>query len=120
MLKVGILPYAGDDGGEHGQAYRLRIDLEGGCCYLALRCPDEHGAWPANWTEPQVRVPLPIALVQRLMHGAVLAPTLREIAQSDGSRYAVLDFIVEVPVPELPETARVQRVLGWDWGCARW
>src|SRR6266566_5194095 len=29
VLKMGILPYAGDDGGKHGQAYRLRIDLEG-------------------------------------------------------------------------------------------
>ena len=116
VLKAGILPYAGDDGGEKGQAYRLRIDLLGGCCYLALRCPDEHGAWPANWTEPQVRVPLPDALVQPLMHGAVLAPSLREISQADGSRYAVLDFIVEVPVPQPPEPARVQRVLGWDWG----
>ena len=29
VLKVGILPYAGDDGGEHGQAYRFRVDLEG-------------------------------------------------------------------------------------------
>src|SRR5215467_306104 len=25
--KVGILPYAGDDGGQKGQAYRLRLDL---------------------------------------------------------------------------------------------
>jgi hypothetical protein len=37
--KAGILPYAGDDGGEKGQAYRLRIDLLGGCCYLALALP---------------------------------------------------------------------------------
>src|SRR5215469_14613070 len=29
VLKAGILPYAGDDGGEKGQAYRLRVDLEG-------------------------------------------------------------------------------------------
>jgi len=48
VLKVGILPYAADDGGEHGQAYRLRIDLEGGCCYLALRVPDQAGSWPAS------------------------------------------------------------------------
>jgi putative transposase len=116
VLKAGILPYAGDDGGEKGQAYRLRIDLLGGCCYLALRCPDEHGAWPASWTEPQVRVPLPDALVQPLVHGAVLAPSLREVSEADGSRYAVLDFSVEVPVPQPPEPAQVQRVLGWDWG----
>src|SRR6266478_6927752 len=35
VLKVGILPYAGDDGGALGQAYRLRLDLEERCCYLA-------------------------------------------------------------------------------------
>ena len=39
VLTVGVLPYAGDDGGEHGQAYRLRIDLKGRCCVLAFRCP---------------------------------------------------------------------------------
>src|SRR5215467_13941821 len=32
VLKVGILPYAGDDGGEKGQAYRFRLDVEGRCC----------------------------------------------------------------------------------------
>jgi hypothetical protein len=116
VLKVGILPCAGDDGGEHGQAYRLRIDLEGGDCFVALRCPDEGGAWPASWTEPQLRVPLPDPLVARLVQGALLAPTLREIAESDGSRYAVLDFIVEVPMPALPISTQIQRVLGWDWG----
>src|SRR6266568_4815589 len=39
VQKRGILPYAGDDGGEKGQAYRLRIDLEGRCCYFAFRAP---------------------------------------------------------------------------------
>ena len=116
LLKVGILPYAGDDGGELGQTYRLRVDVEGGCCYLALRCPDERGAWPAAWTEPQTRLLLPEPVVQRLAQGAVLAPTLREIAEPDGTRYAVLDFIVEVPMPELQESTPIQRVLGWDWG----
>src|SRR5215471_5513855 len=51
VLKVGILPYAGDDGGERGQAYRLRIDLEGRDCCFALRAPDESGVWPSTWTE---------------------------------------------------------------------
>src|SRR2546425_10338821 len=45
VLKVGLLPYAGDDGGEHGQAHRLRIDVEGRCCYFALRFPDARGVW---------------------------------------------------------------------------
>jgi hypothetical protein len=47
MLKVGTLPYAGDDGGEQGQVYRLRLDLEGRCCYLAGAAvelaPPRHG-----------------------------------------------------------------------------
>src|SRR5438876_3486982 len=30
LLKVGMLTYAGDDGGEKGQAYRLALDLEEG------------------------------------------------------------------------------------------
>jgi putative transposase len=120
VLKVGILPYAGDDGGEKGQAYRLRIDLEGRDCFLAFRAPDQTGSWLASWTEPQMRLPLPDPVVERLKQGAILAPTLREIVEPDGARYAVLDFIVEVPVTELPERAQIQRVLGWDWGCARW
>jgi hypothetical protein len=116
VLKGGILPYAGDDGGAKGQAYRLRLDVEGGCCFLALRCPDERGAWPASWTEQQLRLPLPAPVVQRLEQGALLAPTLRETAEADGTRYAVLDFIIEVPMPELAESTQIQRVLGWDWG----
>jgi transposase len=33
VQKRGILPYAGDDGGAFGQAYRLRFDVEAQCCY---------------------------------------------------------------------------------------
>jgi putative transposase len=116
LLKVGVLPYAGDDGGQKGQAYRMRIDLEGRCCYVAFRAPDESGVWSASWTEPQMRLPLPDPVVERLKQGAVLAPTLREKALPDGARYAVLDCIVEVPVTALGEKAQIHRVLGWDWG----
>jgi putative transposase len=116
VLKVGILPYAGDDGGSSGQAYRFRIDLEGRCCYFAFRYPDEQGVWAKEWTEPQMRLPLPDPIVEHLQTGAVLAPTLREIAEPDGTRYAVLDFIVEVPVAPLSDPKQVRRVLGWDWG----
>ena len=116
VQKRGVLPYAGDDGGEHGQAYRFRIDLEGRCCYFAFRFPDEQGIWAKEWTEPQMRLPLLDAVVEHLQTGAVLAPTLREIAEPDGTRYAVLDFIVEVPVAPLPDSKQVRRVLGWDWG----
>jgi putative transposase len=116
VLKAGILPYAGDDGGEKGQAYRLRIDLEGRGCFFAFRAPDENGAWPASWTEPQMRLPLPDPVVEYLTAGESLAPTLREIAEPDGRRYAVLDFIIEVPVALPPDPKLVRRVLGWDWG----
>src|SRR5258708_27073053 len=115
VLKVGILPYAGDDGGEKGQAYRLRIDLEGQCCYFAFRAPDQTESWPASWTEPQLRLLLPPPVVERLQAGEDLAPTLGETALPDGSGYAVLDFIIEVPGPKLPERGQVQRGLGWHW-----
>jgi putative transposase len=68
------------------------------------------------WTEPLTRLPLPDPVVERLQAGESLAPTLREIAEPDGTRYAILDLIIEVPVTELPEQKQVQRVLGWDWG----
>jgi transposase len=116
LLKVGILPYAADDGGAHGQAYRFRIDVQGRCCYLAFRFPDEHGVWADSWTEPQLHLRLPDLLVERLQAGESLAPTLREIAEPDGTRYAVLDLIIEAPVTPLPDRKQVQRVLGWDWG----
>jgi len=116
VQKCGILPYAGDDGGEKGQAYRLHIDLEGRCCYLAFRFPDEQGVWAKAWTEPQIQLPLPDPVVERLQAGESLAPTLREIVEPDGTRYAVLDLIIEVPVTPLPDPQQVRRVLGWDWG----
>ena len=116
VLKVGILPYAGDDGGEHGQAHRLRIDVEAGCFYFAYRFPDSRGSWSRAWTEPQMRLPLPDPVIAHLRAGAVLAPTLREVAEPDGTRYAVLDFIIEVPVAPLADPMQVRRVLGWDWG----
>jgi putative transposase len=116
VQKGGILPYAADDGGEKGQAYRLRIDVEGRCCYVAFRAPDQTGSWPASWTEPQLRLPLPPLVVERLQTGEDLAPTLREQALPDGTRYAVLDFMVEVPLAPLPDPKQVRRVLGWDWG----
>ena len=116
VLKVGILPYAGDDGGELGQAYRLRFDVEARCCYFAFRSPDETGAWRRAWTEPQMCLPLPDPVIERLQEGAPLAPTLREITEPNGTRYAVLDVIIEVPLTEPVEWNQVQRVLGWDWG----
>ncbi len=116
ILKAGILPYAGDDGGEHGQAYRFRVDLEGRCCYLAFRFPNSQGGWTKAWTEPQIQFPLPDPVVERLQTGESLAPTLREIADPDGTRHAILDLSIEVPVTPLPDPQQIRRVLGWDWG----
>jgi transposase len=116
LLKTAILPYAADDGGERGQAYRFRIDLEGRCCYLAFRSPDAQGGWTKAWTEPQMQLPLPDPVVQRLRAGESLAPTLRERTDPDGTCHAVLDLIIEVPVTPLPDPQQVRRVLGWDWG----
>jgi putative transposase len=45
-----------------------------------------------------------------------MAPTLREEHRADGSRVAVLDFIIEVEKAELPTWESVDRVLGADWG----
>jgi hypothetical protein len=115
-LKVGVLPYAGDDGGERGQAYRFRVDPDARWCYLALRSPDGQGNWTKAWTEPQMRLPLPDPVVERLQAGECLAPTLRELADSDGARHVVLDFTIEVPITPLPDLQQVRRVLGWDWG----
>ena len=64
-----------------------------------------------RWTEPQTHLPLPDPVVERLQAGECLAPTLREIAEPDGTRYAVLDLIVEVPVTPVPDLKGVRRVL---------
>src|SRR5215470_5256568 len=116
VQKRGILPYAADDGGELGQAYHLRLDPQKREVYFAFRFPDAAGRWTRKWAAPELVLTLPDALVERLQEGAPLAPLLREIAEPGGTRYAVLDFIIEVPVPALPEPVQIQRVLGWDWG----
>jgi putative transposase len=116
VLGVGVLPYAADDGSEKGQAYHLRLDVQGHCVSFAFRFPDETGTWRRTWAEPEILLTLPDAVVERLRAGAALAPTLREIREPDGKRYAVLDFMVEVEVSVPAGWAEVGRVLGWDWG----
>ena len=59
---------------------------------------------------------LPDVVVERVQAGKMLAPSLREIAEADGTRYAVLDFIVEVPVERAAPVEGIQTVLGFDWG----
>src|SRR5260370_24536780 len=114
LLKVSMLTYAGDDGREKGQAYRLALDLDAGVARFRFRYPDEAGVW--YWRKVDTIIPLPDAVKERLTHGDLMAPTLREEQRADGERFVVLDFIVEVEKAELPAWERVERVLGADWG----
>jgi putative transposase len=114
LLKVGMLTYAGDDGGIKGQAHRLALDVEAGVARFRFRYPDEAGVW--HWRKVDTIIPLPEIARERLTHGAMIAPTLREERRVNGERFAVLDFIIEVEKTELPAWESVERVLGADWG----
>jgi hypothetical protein len=114
LLKVGLLTYAGDDGREKGQAYRLTVDLDAEVARFRFRYPDEAGVW--HWRKGDTVISLPDCLKERLPHGELLAPTLREESRADGERFAVLDFIIEVEKEALPAWESVERVLGADWG----
>jgi len=116
VLKAGLLPYAGDDGPQMGQTYRLSLDLDQKTLTLALRTPDETGKWARNWREKTIQMALPEVVVARAKAGKMQAPSLRELIESDGTRYAVLDFIVEVPVEEQASWQEMHTVLGFDWG----
>ncbi len=114
LLKVGMLTYAGDDGGARGQSYRLSFDQEAEIATLLFRAPDPGGKW--QWRKEPVIIPLPTCVVERLKEGIPMAPTLREETRADGSRYAVLDVIVQVEKTPLREWKTIERVLGFDWG----
>jgi hypothetical protein len=114
LLTVGLLTYAGDDGGAKGQAYRLALDLDAEMACLRFRFPDEAGKW--QWRTEPVEIALPECVTARLREGVPMAPSLRELVQADGSRLAVLDVIVQVKKAELAEWNTVERVLGFDWG----
>ena len=116
LLKAGLLPYAGDDGHRMGQTYRLLIDLDQKTLTLALRTPDEQGTWTRTWRENTIQMSLSDIVVARARAGKPLAPGLREIVEADGRRYAVLDFIVEVPVEKQATFEEMHTVLGFDWG----
>ncbi len=113
-LKVGMLTYAGDDGGLKGQSYRLSLDRETGTASLLFRFPDESGHW--QWRKQPTRITLPACVVARLKEGISMAPTLREHVLADGERMAVLDVIVQVKKKELADWKTVERVVGFDWG----
>ena len=111
-----VLPYAGDDGSAMGQSYRMSLDLDHQEITLALRTPSETGKWARNWREKTMRMALPEPVLARLKQGEALAPSLREITELDGTGYAVLDFIVTVPVTLPTAWSDVRFVLGFDWG----
>jgi hypothetical protein len=96
LMQTAQLPYAGDDGGAMGQAYRMAVDLE--------------------QKQKQIRLTIPDYVLAKMEQGSMQAPVLREIKAPDGTRYAVLDLIVEVPVEEEPEPSEMSTVLGFDWG----
>src|SRR5215472_7169693 len=79
VLTVGLLTYAGDDGGEQGQAYRLAYDLEAETATLRLRVPDESGRW--HWRPDAIVLSLPKAVLEQLRAGTQLAPTLRALVK---------------------------------------
>jgi len=114
LLKVGMLTYAGDDGPRLGQSYRLSLDLEAGTAQLFFRFPAEAGTW--QWRKTPTLLALPPIVQDRLKQGGSLAPTLREHMCPDGSRIAVLDFIVQVPKAPSPDWSTMERLIGFDWG----
>jgi putative transposase len=114
LLKVGMLTYAGDDGREKGQAYRLALDREADQARFRFRYPDQSGVW--HWCKVDTLLSLPECLRERLHDGELMAPTLREERRADGERWAVLDFTVEVEKAALPAWENIERVLGADWG----
>jgi predicted RNA-binding Zn-ribbon protein involved in translation (DUF1610 family) len=114
VLAVGLLTYAGDDGPEKGQAYRLRLALEEDAAYFRFRCPDVQGSW--GWRAEETRIPLPTVVRDRLVDGELQAPTLREERRPTGERYAVLDLPIAVPHAEPVAWDAVERVVGADWG----
>lgn len=114
VLAVGLLTYAGDDGPDKGQAYRLRVDHEAGVAHFRFRCPDAQGKW--GWRVGEVAIPLPPKLRERLPAGEWLAPTLREEHTATGQRFAVLDIPVAVESAPLVAWEQVERVVGADWG----
>lgn len=116
VLSAGILPYAGDDGPAMGQTYRMSVDLDKKQITLALRAPDSAGNFVRNWRSQTSKIPLPEVVVERAKQGAMQAPLLREVVEADGSSYAVLDCIVEVPVEPSPTWDEMSNVLGFDWG----
>src|ERR1700738_217089 len=92
------------------------VDLEKQQITLALRCPDAAGRWPRNWREHLMTLAVPDYVLLKIKQASMQAPVLREIREPDGTRYAVLDLIVEVLVTQTPAPQQMSNVLGFDWG----
>lgn len=105
LLKVGMLTYAGDDGREKGQAYRMTVDREAEVARFRFRYPNEAGVW--QWRKVDTIITLPACLKERLADGELMAPCLREERRADGQRFAVLDFIIEVEKEALGNLAHL-------------
>ena len=110
-LSLGLLTFAGDDGPEKGQTYRLAFEAEQ--AVFRLRAPDPQGVW--QWLAP-VRLSLPAATQALLAQGVPAAPQLREVVKPDGASVAMLDLTFSLSVPSLPALQSCDRVLAFDWG----
>lgn len=112
LLKTGMLTFAADDGGKQGQAYRYSI--ENGKLSLKLRTPDENGKW--RWLEP-VEIKLPKNTAEFVKDSTrFAAPTLRAVAQADGTLVACLDIIIERIPLDKPSWNHSENILSFDWG----
>jgi hypothetical protein len=111
-LKLGLFTYAADDGGEQGKMYHYRI--ADGVLHLKLKVLGEKSK--LTWTEELV-IALPGSLQDAIKNPERLcAPTLREVEEADGGRYAVLDIILERRELDEPAWENRQNVLAFDWG----
>jgi putative transposase len=127
VLSVGHITFAGDDGMTRGQTYRASVELVTVCnlsthqeethtgLWLKLRTPDAAGKWRWGMWSSEIRLAQNVQAY--LEQGArPQAPTLREVRGFDGSRYAVLDLILDVPAQYVTPLEQEKRVLGFDWG----
>ncbi len=129
VQQVAQLTFAADDGMAAGQTYRIRTEhrpersdatthkilAEDWIWHVRLRGPNEQGVW--GWWPEEHALVLPECVQQYLRAGATTqAPTLREVAGTDGRSFVVLDVVLEVPARVVPPLQQDQRVLGFDWG----
>lgn len=94
----------------------MTVDKKKKQIMLALRTPDTQGNWSRNWREQEILLTIPEYVLGKIEQGNMQAPVLREIKELDGTHYAVLDCIVEVPITEEAEPKDMSKVLGFDWG----